>query len=62
MCDACEQLNLEAEVTHLYEMKEYAKYGVMLTPCVIVDNKAVSSGRVPSVEDLKKILETEMEI
>jgi hypothetical protein len=31
-------------------MRGYAKYGVMLTPAVIVDSKVVSFGRVPEVE------------
>ena len=55
--DACEQLSLDAEVMHLSDVKEYAKYGVMLTPAVIIDNKVVSSGRVPSVDEIKNLLE-----
>jgi small redox-active disulfide protein 2 len=55
--DACEQLSLDAEVMHLSDVKEYAKYGVMLTPAVIIDSKVVSSGRVPSVDEIKNLLE-----
>ncbi len=53
---ACEQINLDVEITHLYDLKEYAKYGVMLTPSVIVDGKVIYSGKVPSPEELKKTL------
>ena len=55
--DACEQLSLDAEVMHLSDVKEYAKHGVMLTPAVIIDSKVVSSGRVPSVDEIKNLLE-----
>jgi small redox-active disulfide protein 2 len=54
---ACEQMNLDSEVTHISDFKEYAKYGVMLTPSVIVDGKVIFSGKVPSLEELKKTLD-----
>lgn len=54
---ACEQMHLDIEITHLFDLKEYAKYGVMLIPSVIVDGKVISSGKVPSLEELKKTLE-----
>lgn len=50
--EAVKQLNLGAEVQHLYDVREYAKLGVRLTPAVIVDGKIVCSGRVPTVEEL----------
>lgn len=52
----CAELGLKAEISHLYDVKEFAKFGVRLTPAVIVDGKVVISGKVPSVEELKKIL------
>jgi len=54
--EACAQLNLSADISHLYDVKEFAKLGVMITPAVIVDAKVVISGKVPTVEELKKIL------
>ncbi len=56
--DACAQLNLVADVTHEYDVREYAKLGVRMTPAVIVDGKVVTSGRVPTVEELKSLLKT----
>jgi small redox-active disulfide protein 2 len=53
---ACAELNLQAEVTHLYDVKEYAPLGVRFTPAVIVDGKVVISGRVPTVAELKALL------
>ena len=53
--DACAQLNLSADVSHVYDIKEIAKLGAMFTPVVIVDGKIVVSGRIPTVEELKKL-------
>jgi len=54
--DACGELNLAADISHVYDVKEYAKLGVRLTPAVIVDGKIMVSGRVPTVEEIKKII------
>jgi small redox-active disulfide protein 2 len=54
--NACAQLDLAADISHIYDMKEIAKLGVMATPAVIVDGKIVMSGRVPTVGELKAIL------
>jgi small redox-active disulfide protein 2 len=53
--EACLQLNLNADIQHVYDIKEFAKLGVIFTPAVIVDGKIVTSGKLPSVEELKKI-------
>ncbi len=54
--EACAQLNLPAEVTHVFDIKEYPKLGVRVTPSVLVDGKVVFSGRLPTVDEMKKIL------
>ncbi len=52
--DACAQLDVAADILHITDVKEFAKMGVMLTPAVIVDGKIISSGKVPTVDELKK--------
>jgi len=54
--DACAQLNLNADISHIFDVKEFAKLGVMFTPAVIVDGKIVTSGKIPTVEELKELL------
>ncbi|RMG35192.1 MAG: thioredoxin family protein [Methanobacteriota archaeon] len=54
--NACAELDLPADISHIYDIKEIAKLGIRLTPAVIVDGKVVVSGKVPTVEELKKIL------
>lgn len=55
--NACAELNLDADITHQYDIREYPKYGVYLTPAVIVDGKIIVAGRVPTVEELKSLLQ-----
>jgi len=52
---ACAELKIDADITHIFDMREFAKLGVIFTPAVIVDGKIVTSGKVPTVEELKKI-------
>lgn len=54
--EACTQLKLDANIQYVYDIKEIAKLGVIFTPAVIVDGKIMTSGKPPSVEELKKLL------
>lgn len=54
--EVCKELNLEAEIEHTYDVKEYVKLGIRLTPAVVVDGKILISGKVPGFEELKDIL------
>ncbi len=52
--DACAELNLAADISHITDRKQIQELGVWTTPAVIVDGKIVVSGRIPSVPELKK--------
>jgi small redox-active disulfide protein 2 len=54
--EALSQLGIQAEITKISDIKEFAKKGVTFTPAVIVDGKIVVSGKIPTVEELKNIL------
>jgi small redox-active disulfide protein 2 len=54
--DAVAELGQPHEVEHLFDVREYAKLGVRLTPAVVVDGKVAISGRVPSVDEVKRLL------
>jgi len=54
--NACAELNLPAEISHVTDRKQIQDLGVWTTPAVIVDGKIRVSGRIPSVPELKKIL------
>jgi protein-disulfide isomerase len=54
--NACAELDLAADISHVYDVKKFAKLGVKITPAVIIDGKIVISGKVPTIEELKKLL------
>ncbi len=53
--NACAELNLAADISHVTDRKQIQDLGVWTTPAVVVDGKIVVSGKIPSVEELKKI-------
>lgn len=54
--EVCAELNIEAIIDHVYDIREYSKLGVMLTPAVLADGKIIFSGRVPTNDELKKAI------
>ena len=53
--EACAQLKLGADISHVFDIMEIARLGVIFTPAVIVDGKIMLSGKLPTVEELKKL-------
>ncbi len=53
---AIQELELNAEVEKVTDMKDILSYGVMGTPALVIDGKVVSTGKVLSIKELKKML------
>jgi small redox-active disulfide protein 2 len=53
---AVADLSLQAEVVKVTDIDEIVNRGVMLTPALVVDGEIVAVGKVPSTEELKKLL------
>ncbi len=53
---AVQELNLDAEVFKVSDYAKIAEYGVMKTPAMVIDEKVIFYGKVPSVEELKVYL------
>jgi len=51
--NACAELSLDAEISHVTDIKEFSKLGVWATPAVILDGISVVSGKVPTVAEVK---------
>ena len=49
---AVAQLGLDAEIEHVTDRAEYPKYGLLFTPGLVINNKLVSGGRIPSVDEV----------
>ncbi len=54
--EALKQLGISAEVNKVTNVAEFAHKGIMFTPGVIVDGQVKVSGKIPTVDELKKIL------
>ena len=55
--EALAELNIDAAVEDVKDMARILEYKVMMTPGLVIDGKVVSSGRVPSKNDIKKMIE-----
>jgi small redox-active disulfide protein 2 len=54
--NAVARLGIAADIRKVTDMKEIMAFGVLGTPAVVVDGKVVSQGKVPSDDELKKLL------
>lgn len=54
--DAAAQGNVAAEFVKVTDMKEIMGYDVMSTPALVINDKVMSSGRIPATADVLKWL------
>lgn len=54
--EAVAETGVDAIVTKVEDITEIMNAGVMMTPALIIDGKIVVKGRVPSVEEIKRLL------
>ncbi|MCX6843080.1 MAG: thioredoxin family protein [candidate division WOR-3 bacterium] len=54
--DVLAELNIAAGVEHVTELKKFAALGIFMTPGLVIDGKVVAQGKVPSKDELKKLL------
>jgi small redox-active disulfide protein 2 len=50
------QLGIEADVLKVTDPTKYADYGIMSTPGLVIDEKTVSAGRVPSFAEVTSLI------
>jgi small redox-active disulfide protein 2 len=53
---AAHDLGVQYDLEKVTDVKRYADFGVMFTPALVVDGVVKSSGKVPSVDEAKKLL------
>jgi len=54
--DYLKEKNLNYTVTKVQNIEDILNYGVVSTPALVVDEKVVLIGRIPSKDELTKIL------
>ncbi|MEN8222177.1 MAG: thioredoxin family protein [Acidobacteriota bacterium] len=50
------EMNIEYNLVKVTDLDDILSYGIMMTPGLVVDGEVKSSGKLPSAEDLKKML------
>jgi small redox-active disulfide protein 2 len=55
--EAAKELGVDVTMTKIEDFKEIAKYGVMRTPAIVIDEKLKSFGRVCTIEEIKKFIQ-----
>ena len=58
--EAIAQLNAQAGVEKVTDLEGIASYGVLRTPGLVIDEKLVWQGGVPTVERIKELINTTM--
>jgi small redox-active disulfide protein 2 len=53
---AIQELSLECSVEKITDIQKITSFGVMMTPALVVDGEIKVTGKVPSMDDLKKML------
>ena len=53
---AVKELGVTAEINKVTDLKQIMALGVMMTPALAVNGTIKVAGRVPSVDDIKKLL------
>ena len=54
--EVVEQNGIDATITKVEDIVEIMKYGVMTTPALVVDEKVTIKGRIPSTDEIKRLL------
>ena len=53
---AVEELGIDAEVVHVTEFAEIMAFGIMSTPGLVVDDVVKMAGRVPTYDEVKRLI------
>lgn len=58
LADMCQEVitenNIEAEIEKVTDLNRFAELGIMMTPGLIINDKVLSSGKVPSKDSIKQ--------
>jgi small redox-active disulfide protein 2 len=63
-CDKLEEMvrdvvikeDINAEISKVQDFKKIMSYGVMTTPALVIDGEVKAAGKIPSLEEIKKML------
>ena len=53
---AVKELKISVEIVKVTDIDKIIEYGVMMTPALAIDGKVVSSGKVLTKDEIKKLM------
>jgi len=53
---AVEQLGHDFEIEKVTDINEIMKFGVMITPALVINGQVKAAGKVPSADEIRQIL------
>lgn len=56
--DAVKDLGVDAEIDHVREIQKIMEYPILTTPGLVIDEKLVSSGKVPTKAEVTTYITT----
>ena len=54
---AAKALGIECQIEKVTKIQDIMAFGVMMTPALVVDGVVKACGKIPSVEEIKKLLQ-----
>ncbi len=54
--EAVEKTGVNATITKVEDIVEIMQYGIMTTPALVIDGAIVVKGKVPSVDEISRLL------
>jgi len=55
--DMVKELGIQVDIVKIEDLQEIINRGIMMTPAVFIDGEAKIVGRVPTADELKKLLQ-----
>ena len=55
---AVHQLGIDCAIEKVTQIQEIMKFGVMMTPGLVIDGEVKSTGKVPSMDEIRVLLES----
>ena len=56
VAEVVSELNIDAKIVKVTEIMDIMQYDVMSTPAIVIDDKVVIKGKVPSKDEMKAFL------
>ncbi|BAH08261.1 thioredoxin family protein [Clostridium kluyveri] len=57
--EAVKELDVEAKITKVEDIKDIMKYGIMRTPAIVINEKVKMFGKICNVDEIKKYINDE---